>query len=292
VGAGRYGTLTGMKSRLLLAFSLTAASYGQQNVSIPIIVAGSQTLLALKTTDLKVEVNHQLVSVTSVTPLSGQHLQYVLMNGFGGRSHWPSGLDQQADVATKFLKEVVVAGSDDGTLVNFGERQVFLDVQNERDPRKLSAKLERHGRSGTPLFDAVVSSARWIAKQPEIPTYRKLIVLFWNAEDTSSKSSMGQAIEALQRAATPIFIFAPSSIDGRKNGEELSRLAAASGGRAYFPPRKMKSVSFDAFKRDLAQSFLVGIDAPSLQGVFLPLKIEEVVESKASVIAASQIALQ
>lgn len=116
---------------------LTVSSYSQQTTSVPIIVgAGDRSSISIKASDLKVEVNHQPVVVTSITPLAGEHLQYVLLNDQSGRTRWPGGIKQQADLADQFLKQVVVTGSDLGSLVNFGD-SVYIDVQNEKDPRNL-----------------------------------------------------------------------------------------------------------------------------------------------------------
>jgi hypothetical protein len=132
-----------MKSlaRLAPICFLAIASYAQQATTLPIIVEGaSQSSLPLQVSDLKVDVNHESVPVASLTSLSDKHLQYVLINDARVHVDWPGGTDQQEHVAKELLKQVISPGSDIGTLVNFGD-EVFLDVQNEKDPKKLSSRI-------------------------------------------------------------------------------------------------------------------------------------------------------
>jgi len=267
---------------------LTAVLHGQQTISVPIIVAGGDhASISVKDADLKAEVNHQPVAIASVTPLAGKHLQYVLLNDQSGSTRWPDGIKQQTEVADQLLKQVVAAGSDIGSLVNFGD-DVFIDVQNEKDPLKLAGKLERTGRGGTKLYDAVVSAGKWLAKQPVNPDHRKVMFLFCDGEDNTSKSRLSEAIDTLQRATIPIFIIAPSSVETKKQGEKLRQLSRETGGRVYFLPRDTKQVEFALLKQDLSQSFLLKMSIPSGEGT-LPLVITNPANPQDQISAPSQI---
>jgi hypothetical protein len=120
---------------LLILCCLARASWGQQTVSVPIFVDGGQAQVSIKSSDLKVEVNGQPVAILSIAPLASEHLQYALLNDQSRHTRWPNGNKQQTELANRFLKQVVAAGIDMGTLVNFGE-YVFLDVQNGKEPPK------------------------------------------------------------------------------------------------------------------------------------------------------------
>src|SRR5260370_42117463 len=73
-------------------------------------------------------------------------LQYVLLYDKSGRTLWPGGIEEQANAASQFLKDVVRPGTDVGTLVNFDE-DFFIAVENSTQPDDISAKLTRHGGS-------------------------------------------------------------------------------------------------------------------------------------------------
>jgi len=88
---------------------LTTLLHGQQTVSIPVIVAnGDQASSSIKVSDLKVQIEGRPVTVSSVTPLAGGHLQYVLLNDQSGKLLWPNGIKQQTEVADQFLNQGVV----------------------------------------------------------------------------------------------------------------------------------------------------------------------------------------
>ena len=276
---------------LLILCCPTIFLYGQQTTSIPVIVASAdQAPISLKVDDLKVEVKGQAVTVMSVSPLAGERLRYLLLNDQSGSTRWPNGIKQQTQVALQFLKQVVTSGSDLGGLVNFAD-DVYFDVQNSRNPDEIAARLKPEGRGVTRMYDAVVSSANWLAKQASGLDQRKVVFLFCDGEDRGSKTNFEEATEALQRGRIPMFIVAPSSVEGKKDGAILRQLAGDSGGRAYFLPRDTRQINLDFIKRDLGQSFRLTLDVPSsLQGR-LPLTIRDIENPQISIVAPAQVVL-
>jgi von Willebrand factor type A domain len=274
---------------LLIICCLAHAAWSQHTVNVPILVDAGQGHVPIKDSDLKAEVNGRPVAVLSMASLASEYLQYALLNDQDRHTRWPNGNKQETELANRFLKQVVVAGTDTGSLVNFGEG-VFLDVQNEKNPQKLAAKLEPVGNvDESDLYDALVSAARWLAKQPLSPGARKAVFLFSDGQDHVSKYNLRQATEVLQLAAVPIFIVAPSSIENRKEGETLRQLASDCGGRVYFLPRDTRQTSLDFLKRDLDQEFLLTLDVSSFQSGRLQLTVKDTANPQISVIAPSQI---
>ena len=251
---------------LFLFCFVNAVSFCQQTIDVPIVIVSDddQDAMSLKPTDLKIEVGGQPTVVASIVPLAGRHLHYVLVNDASSINAWPRSV-KQADAAAEFLKEIVVANSDIGTLVNFSD-QAFLDLQNEKDPQKLAAKLVRNGRGGTALHDAVVSAANWLAQEPDDPDFRKVMFLFCDGQDNASRLSLNQVDKALPRTGIPIFIIAPSTVEAKKDGQKLRHLADLSGGRVYFLSGKTGQMNFEMVKRDLARSFLMRIPMLPSQG--------------------------
>ena len=102
-------------------------------------------------------------------PSAAKGLDYVLLNDVSGRTQWPGGIEQQVDVATKFLKQVVVPGSDVGSLRNFSDvypnEDFSFNVENSTNPDDIAAMLVHQGRGGTSVGDAVILAARWLAKE-------------------------------------------------------------------------------------------------------------------------------
>lgn len=268
----------------VLLLCLAGTSYGQQTVRIPIIVNGGSEGA---TPALKVEVDHEPAPMTSVTPLAGQHLQYVLMNDASGNNQWPGGIKQQADVADQLLK-AIVSNADLGSLVNFAE-QSYIDVPNQKDPKQLSAKLEREGRGATSLYDALVSTAKWLSKQPLAFDSRKVIFLVCDGTDNASTHRLPQAIETLQRAAIAVFIIAPATTGSNTQGDNLRKLARETGGAAYFVTQDAKQ-ALDSIQSDLTHSFLLQVSVPSSKKM-VPLGVSDVA-SQLTIVAATQIGVQ
>jgi hypothetical protein len=243
----------------------------------------------VRVSDFKVEVNNEAVAVESLTSLSGKPLQFVLINDQRLHNQWPGGRDQQAYVAKELLKQVVTSGSDIGTLVNYSDA-VFLDVQNEKDPKKLSSQIRATGIGPARLYEAVVAGAKWLAKQPTTRDGRKVIFLVCDGSDTGSHVGLADAIRALQEAPFPIFVVAPSDSEKKKQGQGMRDLAEQSGGRAYFV-ENTRHLTFDNLKRDLADSFLLALSPPFHNKGFLPLRITGVAHPQFSISSSTHVFL-
>jgi hypothetical protein len=115
-------------------------------------------------------------------------LQYMVLNDTSGKTLWPGGIEQQANTAARFLKQVVRPSSDIGTLVNFSE-EFSLDVENSTNPDDIVAKLVRRGHYATALYQALVSAAQWLAKQ-ESSDRHKIIFVFSDGDDNASQISV------------------------------------------------------------------------------------------------------
>jgi hypothetical protein len=183
---------------------------------------------------------------------TGPSLQYVLLNDASGLTHWPGGTEQQVSVATQFLKRVVTPGSDVGSLVNFSDRDsIFMDVVNSTNPHDIAKKLVGEGRGGTAIYDSVVSAAAWLSKQGPSDR-RKMVFLFSDGDDDASSLSLNDAIKAVQAVRIPVFVIAPSAVEHKKPGKNMTQLADATGGHAYFVDDS-NSFDFAPLKTDLAR---------------------------------------
>jgi hypothetical protein len=222
-----------------------------------------------------------------VTPLSGKHLRYVLVHDARVHNNWPGGTDQQKHVSTEFLKQVVSPGVDTGTLVSYGEL-VLLGPKNERDPRKLASELRTDRANPARLYDAITAGAISLANEQSGSDERKVLFLVCDGKETGSRVGLADALNVIHKASLPIFVFAPSDVEKRKEGRALRELAEESGGRAYFLPPDTKRLTFEDTKRDLADSFLLMLNLPSPKGL-PPLSVTEVGHPQLSIVAPSQV---
>jgi hypothetical protein len=178
-------------------------------------------------------------------------LQYALLNDASGRNLWPNGIRQQLKLEDAFLTEVIKPGADVGSLVNFADNY-FLDVQNSTDPKNIEEKIIHDQRGGTRVFDAVAAAASYLDKH-QVPDSRRAVFLFSDGDDNASMWPLAKVITQVQAAHIPVFVIAPAAVEHKRQGKDLDRLATATGGHAYFVPKKADDFDFADLKRDLGR---------------------------------------
>jgi len=168
--------------------------------------------------------------------------------------------DFEQEAATSFLMHSVRAGFDKAFVVGFNTQSQM--TQDFTDNVQLLAtgvhKLQDGG--GTALYDAIYRACKdkFLKDRPDHPA-RKAIVIVSDGEDNQSEYSRAQAIEMAQRAE--VIIYAISTDDSGlilRGDKVLEQLAAATGGRAFFP-FKMKDItrSFAAIEDELRSQYIV-----------------------------------
>ena len=168
--------------------------------------------------------------------------------------------DFEQNAAISFLQHSIRANFDKAFIVGFNtQSQMSQDFTDNVD--LLSAgvhKLQDGG--GTALYDAIYRACKdkFLKDRPDHPA-RKAIVVVSDGEDNQSEFTRAQAIEMAQRAE--VIIYAISTDDSGlvlRGDKVLEQLAAATGGRAFFP-FKMKDIthSFAAIEDELRSQYVV-----------------------------------
>jgi hypothetical protein len=234
----------------------------QQSLDISVILrSDDQKPVVVKPSDLEVNVGGEPAAVERVVSLADKHYRYALLNDSSGVSKWPGGIKEQTAAADELLRQVV-SNSDEGDLVNFGD-QVYIDVRNESDPKKIEHKLTRKGKDVSAFRLALLSAARWLKQQNVEGDHRKVIFLFSDGHDNISQISFEQLMGKLPDTGVPIFIFAPDAVQAEMQGEQLGLIASISGGEVYFLPKGTSQPAIDSLRRDLAGSFLITTKVPA-----------------------------
>jgi VWFA-related protein len=181
-----------------------------------------------------------------------------LLIDVSGSVHGRFGFEQ--DAATSFLQKTVRACFDKAFVVGFNQQsQMAQDFTD--NVTMLSAGVHRlHDGGGTALYDAIYRACKdkFLKDRPEHPA-RKAIVVVSDGEDNQSEMTRAQAIEMAQRSE--VIIYAISTDDSGlvlRGDKVLEQLAAATGGRAFFP-FKMKDIthSFAAIEDELRSQYVV-----------------------------------
>ncbi|MDQ1388163.1 MAG: Ca-activated chloride channel [Acidobacteriaceae bacterium] len=166
----------------------------------------------------------------------------------------------EQDAAISFLQHTIRAKFDKAFVVGFNKQsQMGQDFTD--NVQLLSNGIHRmQNGGGTALYDAIykASKEKFLKDRPERPA-RKAIIVVSDGEDNQSDVSRAQAIEMAQRAE--VIIYAISTDDSGlilRGDKVLEQLAAATGGRAFFP-FKMKDMtrSFAAIEDELRSQYVV-----------------------------------
>jgi len=134
--------------------------------------------------------------------------------------------------------------------------------------RLLAAKAE----GATPLFDALAYSADFVA-QRRAPGVRPVLILLSDGDDTISKISSRDAVEAVIASGANVY-----AIDSNRSGSAshssmgLQRIAEATGGR-YFPAEAHPAEVLRSAQEDLHASYIVTYQLPSHTAGFHSLRI-------------------
>jgi Ca-activated chloride channel homolog len=166
----------------------------------------------------------------------------------------------EKEAATGFLQHVIRPGFDRAFVVGFNKNshltQDFTDQVS-----LLSAGVQRLGNGGgTALYDAIYNACKEkLLHDSSDHPIRKAIVILSDGEDNQSEHTRAQAIEMAQRAE--VLVYAISTDDSGlilRGDKVLDDIAAATGGRAFFP-YKMKDIthSFAAIEDELRSQYAV-----------------------------------
>jgi len=162
--------------------------------------------------------------------------------------------------ATGFLQHLIRPGFDRAFVVGFNKDSHLTQDFTDQVPL-LSAGVQRLGNGGgTALYDAIYTACKEkLLHDSSDHPIRKAIVILSDGEDNQSEHTRAQAIEMAQRAE--VLVYAISTDDSGlilRGDKVLDDIAAATGGRAFFP-YKMKDIthSFAAIEDELRSQYAV-----------------------------------
>ena len=158
------------------------------------------------------------------------------------------------------MQHVLRAGFDKAFVMGFNAKQDLTQDFTD-DIQSLSQGVRSlHDGGGTALYDAIYHACHdKLLKQQSDRPVRKALIILSDGDDNQSDYTLMQAVEMAQRAE--VIIYAISTDDSGlilRGDKNLERLAAATGGRAFFP-FKMKDIknSFAAIEDELRSQYVV-----------------------------------
>jgi Ca-activated chloride channel family protein len=229
----------------LLCLAATAAVAQQTvfhaNVNLVHVVAtvrnqAGNLVGALQKEDFEIYDNGARQDLAVFERQSDQPVSIVLMIDTSGSTG--KDLKYETDSASRFLRALFSGGSGRDAVALYG---VNADVTQFRDFTHDYMSLEQRFRrlvpeGATAMFDAILLASRALEKREG----RKVIIIVTDGDDTYSKTTSHQALEAAQLAdATiyPVVVVPITNEAGRNTGGEhvLTYMAEGTGGRAFLP---------------------------------------------------------
>ncbi|RZU35481.1 VWA domain-containing protein [Edaphobacter modestus] len=164
--------------------------------------------------------------------------------------------DKRAAVERAALDFVKLSNREDEAFVVDFSWQAFIDQDLTSDINKLQDGLGFVKSSGgTAIYDALVASADYLAKNAKHP--KQVLLLVTDGDDNASSTTLEQAIRRIQDLDGPVIyclgLLFGEDIDKRASRHArrvLETLSEQTGGAAYFP-KSLKDV--DAIAAVLAQ---------------------------------------
>lgn len=131
--------------------------------------------------------------------------------------------------------------------------------------------LASESSGATPLYDALEYATDVISRR-HAPELRQLLLLFSDGEDTVSKTSPRDALDALVASDALLYAININRFEDAEGDAVLQQLARATGGRSF--PIKNGSVSIlQSILQDLRASYVVTYQLPSRAAGFHSLRI-------------------
>jgi Ca-activated chloride channel homolog len=144
--------------------------------------------------------------------------------------------DKREQVSQAVLNLIRASNSEDQIfVVNFG-RSPYLDQDFTSDVNLLQAALHQVSAKGsTALYDAIVASAVHLEHNPRLA--KKVLLVITDGQDNMSEETLEEASRRLQQENGPTLYAVGLLGSGLQSAgrEALQRLAAGTGGVAYFP---------------------------------------------------------
>lgn len=186
--------------------------------------------------------------------------------------------DFEQDAAATFLENTVRRNFDKAFVVGFNGHSQMVQGFTDNAAMLAAAVHRLQDGGGTALYDAIYHACHdHLIKDHEDRPSRRAIVILSDGEDNQSEFSEAQAIEMAQRAE--VIIYAISTDDSGlilRGDKVLEQIAAATGGRAFFP-YKTKDIknSFSAIEDELRSQYIVSYHPADFEadGRYRPIEI-------------------
>jgi Ca-activated chloride channel family protein len=186
----------------------------------------------------------------------------------------------QQDAALEFIDAVVrPRGLDQALVMSFGvPPEVVADLTDSREKLCAAVRTLRPG-GGSALYEAISIACRDKLLQPgESPEkYRRALVIFSAGEDSQSRFTRDQALEAAQRANAIVYTISANNTKAETNGDKALRFFAQETGGQAFDPQEAEDLGqpFENIANELRHQYrlIYRPQSSKADGLFHPVEI-------------------
>jgi len=206
--------------------------------------------------DLQILDNGKPAAITQIRREDEVPLRLALVVDWSDSMRKDLGFERK--VALDFLRTALRPDTDRAMVVGFRYR-VEVTQPLTGDVQRLEAGLRPvAGVSLSSVYDALIAATDALRNaDPSLPQ-RRAIVLLSDGEDNVSAHGWPDVIQAAQRSNITIYTIAPRRRRARSAGDEvLLKLAAVTGGRAFFISPSGEQPAFDAIQQNLRLRYAV-----------------------------------
>jgi len=234
-------------------------------VHVAVTDRSGKPVTELSRDDLQILDNGKPATITQIRREDELPLRLALVVDWSDSMRKDLGFERQ--VALDFLRTALRPDTDQAMVVGFRYR-VEVTQPLTGDVKRLEAGLRPvAGVSLSSVYDALIAATDALRNADPFLPQRRAIVLLSDGEDNVSAHGWTDVIQAAERSNITIYTIAPRRRRARSAGDEvLLKLAAVTGGRAFFISPAGEQPAFDAIQQNLRLRYAVYFKAGAVGG--------------------------
>jgi VWFA-related protein len=209
----------------------------------------------LKAADFKVYEDGREQAVSS---FAAENIPLELVTAIDVSSSMTRALPDVKRHAANFLAQL--RPTDQVTVLGFNDK-IFTLARRSTDQAVRARAIERLAPwGGTALYDAIVNALGILGRQ----SGRRSLVVFSDGEDQSSHASVASVVQRAEASDATIYVIGQGrALKATALQQLMQRLAAGSGGRAFFTDQDTKlEAIFEDILADLRHQYVLAYPAP------------------------------
>ena len=209
----------------------------------------------LKAADFKVYEDGRQQPVSS---FAAENIPLELVTAIDVSSSMTRALPDVKRHAEKFLAQL--RPTDQVTVLGFNDKIFTLARRSTDQPVRARAIARLAPWGGTALYDAIVHALGILGRQ----SGRRSLLVFSDGEDHSSHAAVGSVVERAEASDATIYMIGQGqALKATPLQQLMRRLAAGSGGRAFFTDQDTKlEAIFEDILADLRHQYVLAYPAP------------------------------